>query len=331
MLETVHVGKAGTVDTKDLVKKKVAVPKPEAEPEPKLKPEKSKEAVSHDTPDYKPKKKKKKKSKSKANSGVWISVSPKDLPSRGLAIPSNTRIKYRPYNFEEIETITESKLATVDMIAYMAKGIKVVNAEKEDMTMSDILYLLTLRKLSSLGEKSFALIVNYKGQQIRHVMEPCDLEFIDLEIQALPIIVDIWDREVEFMPLTLGRYYDLMNNNNFDPNNKVHNVASMITSIPFEKALSLIKKTTDADDIKLLKAIELLLFHSLKKIDVPIYEDIPNPDYENETNPELKKIHPKTIKQLKETVTVGLDDPTVVVYPFRESKQPIDSRIRFGS
>lgn len=266
-------------------------------------------------------KKKKKKIKNKA----WVNIPVDKLPSRGLSYPTGTRIKYRPYDYMEISTLSESKMTEDDSLLFMMKGIVTRGIEKLSITFGDFLYLLLLRKLSTLGTQNFKVSFKHEGEKVSHIASSADFEFVDLEVPRLPINAEVFNRQVSFMPITIGQHLELINDY---PNlgKKKYELYAMAkqTDLPFKRALKLIKNSS-SDDYTIIKNIELMLYHNIKELSVPIKVKQLNLDY-NPENPNSREY----IEVVKEVVTVGIDDPAVMVSPFRGTDTTGGDRIYFG-
>lgn len=242
--------------------------------------------------------------------GAWIKVD--RLPSQYLPYRMGIEVSYRPYTYEEIDSISTdddnvSKMGFVDRFMFMMEGIRVRNMDKMQLALVDVLYLLLLRKISSLGSEKFVGHYYYKGTRYTQVYSMDDLGFDVLDVPALPVIADISGQEMHFSPLTLERYLQLALLGKHEHERSL--VTAMCCNMPFEEAESIVNNSVGVD-IALLEQINLMLDMGVEAL--PIY--IPDPSLEGGVF----------------TGSIDVTDINALVAPFREQTESGRNPIRFG-
>jgi hypothetical protein len=247
----------------------------------------------------------------------------KVLPSKFLPYPKAAKIAYNPYTFGEIKKFSQSKFSPRGKYEFILEGIK-TNFDKMLLTFSDFLYLALLRKISSLGNSKFQVIYlceecGFRNEALFNINE---IDFKDLEVPELPLVVDIAGTEMHFSPLTIGAYFDLIDKNLFADQMAVY--AKQCINLPYDQAFKLVYSAS-ADDGVVLEEIDKMVYHSIapKKIKCNNTER-----KMSELDGEGKEI--EVVRPCDHENSIEIDSPEVVVLPFRPDRESIKSRISFG-
>jgi len=241
----------------------------------------------------------------------------KALPSKFILYPKDASIKYRPYSFGEIKSISQSKMTITEQLEKVLSGVE-CNFDKKRLTLSDLLYLGLLRKISTLGTTKF--IINYVcgecRSQIRRTISSDDLEFKDLEIPDFPVIADLSIGEYHFNPLTVEDFYRLHELGKSQ--DTIAALAMQCSNKSFEEAYKAFYNCTNMNDAQLLNEVDKVLDHGLKPITVKCTNSADG----------------KTCGCSHENV-IALDGDggksELILTPFRESEGSSRNRIRFGN
>lgn len=227
----------------------------------------------------------------------------KELPSKRLPYPNSMKLYYHPYTYREIDEFNDSSVNVADGLRFILKGIDVKNMDIYDLTLADFLYVALLRKISSLGTSQFQVTIK-TDEYVKNVVFNFDqIEFDDLDIPDLPIITTLGGHELHFMPLTVGRYLDLLEKDQTDERSLM---AAQIINHTFCEAKDLVDNSS-CEDIVTLKEIDNYLFHGVRPLTIT---------FEHEGRRISK--------------TVAIDDPQSLVWPFCGNKAIKGSAIRFG-
>lgn len=227
-----------------------------------------------------------------------------DVPSQFLPYPEGSKISYKPYTYGELLQFNQSKLSQSEQFKRILSGIK-TSFPIEDLSYFDFVYIGLLRKISTFGGDKFSLSYHCsscgKPNTVHHSV--ADIEFKDLEITALPIILTTDDgTELEISTLSVSSYLSLLETDMIKDKASVY--ASSILNHEFAKARDIITNLT-GEIIQDLDDIDVMLNLGVKPLD-------------------LNCTHCKADNQ------VTVDEPGVLVTPFRGPDQPKRTRIRFG-
>lgn len=238
-----------------------------------------------------------------------IRVSTKDLPSRGIPYPEGSWIIHRPYMFGEVKKISQSKLDNKASYGYILSGVT-CSFDKNLLTMPDVLYIGLLRKLSTLG--STEIIARYQcdqcGKPGQFIFKTDSLDFEDLNVPKLPIVVDMSFGEVHFSPMTIKDY--LMMADKGKDQDEVALYAVQAKNMNFDEAYTRIFNASP-EDAQLLLEVDKLLYHSVK----PITKTCANLVDE---------------KPCGKHVKIELDGGQALLLPFRRDQGTAKTKIRFG-
>ena len=245
------------------------------------------------------------------------------LPSKFLPYPEAAKVAYNPYTFGEIKKFAQSKFSPRSKYEFILEGVK-TNFDKMLLTFSDFLFLALLRKISSLGNSKFQVtfICEECGFRNEVILNINEIDFKDLEVPGLPLVVEIAGTEMHFSPLSIGAYFDLIDKNLFADQMAVY--AKQCTNLPYEQAHKLIYAAS-SDDGVVLEEIDKMVYHSIA------------PKLLKCKNLERKVMEPgedgtdvEVIKPCEHENSIEIDSPEVVVQPFRPDRESIKSRISFG-
>lgn len=231
-----------------------------------------------------------------------IKVEPINLPSKCLPYPPGVIIKYKPYTYGEILKFNQSKLGKAGNIEFILEGVITEGIKKTELALLDFLFISILRRISSFESDQYTVTFdcNNCGKSNRVSQNISKIEFDDLNVESLPIVLDTEYGELHFKPITVAQHLDLLKSG-IDDSIAVY--AKQIINKPYDEAYKIIYNATG--DLKEdLETLDKLLYFGPKPL-------------------ECKCNSCKFIN------TVAIDNPEVVVEPFRDSKGPVGSRIRF--
>lgn len=232
-----------------------------------------------------------------------INLDVDQVPSKFLTYPKGSTIKYRPYSYGEVKRISQSKHSKKDEFNVILEGIE-CSFDKMDLTVSDLLYLGLLRKISTLGTTKVEAKYDCSGckKVVGKVFQLTDLSLKDLEVPDLPVVVDLDCGEFEFTPLTVKDCFDLIDKDKVSDH--ISLLATMCRNKPFEKAYELFFNCSSPDGM-ILEEVDSLLRHEVAPIEA--------------------------VCKCKAKTMIELDGGQALLLPFRKSKKSARSRIRFGN
>lgn len=227
----------------------------------------------------------------------------KELPSKGLPYPKGWSISYRVYKFGEIKTYNQSKLGVKDELAFVLEGIK-TSFDKLSLTLSDLLYIGFLRKLSSLGAVEYAKQYNcYKCGSVNELkFSTKDIYFEDLSMEKLPVVATLSVGELHFNPLTIKQYFELIDEDKHTSDIDI--MAAQCLNKSKEEARRIIYNLLPEDG-ETMNEVDKLLYHDIKPLD--------------------HKCKNCSVINVSELNSGG-----TIIYPFREHKVDVSNKIRFG-
>lgn len=299
-----------------------------------------------------------------------ISIPIKTLPSGFIPYPANAKVFYRTYAYQEIKDINSGislidqynimlagiRTENFDKVDPILLETGNLYGDKRDLTFFDFLANSFYRKLS--GFKTSKYVVPYKcptckAINAKHNFELEDINFLGLDIKELPIVVIMPsdNKEIWFWPLTIGRFMFLLENDLYyrkdsdgsymidDFGNLVKDevaiLASTILNMPFKEAYDYIANMNDMDDIALVESIDVMLNHGIAPLEFNCRERLGEaPNVEIDPNKprdiQLPAYYADTRPFCGQKIFVKLQGEENLVLPFRESSQPLESRITFG-
>lgn len=234
------------------------------------------------------------------------------LPSKGLAYPANSTIKYRPYTFGEIKKASQSKVGFRDNVEFVLEGVD-CNFDKHLLTLYDVMYLSLLRNISSV--KGAAFKIEYQcgacGKRDFHEMDMAKIEFKDIDVPRLPASIEIAGKKVTFMPINLKMFYQLLELKKEE--DEIALLAIKCVNLSFDEAYSIVNNLM-GDDQEVVLDIDKMLNHEIKSLKFKC----PN------------KIEEKENKKCGNEIEVELAGGEALIIPFRKSKNSARDRIQFG-
>lgn len=237
------------------------------------------------------------------NSRVWFDI--EQVPSGGIAYPEGWTISITPYSFGDVLNLSRAAETGIGALDKIVSGIK-CNFDKELLLPADILYLGIYRKLVSTKHSKIEFTVECPmcAKENKKVLELKELAFKELEIPELPIRAELDAGELEFRPLTLGQYREVLKKFKGAPD---WLLAYSVANMDKGKARDIIVQAIDIDK-EILDEVTNLLDFGLQPI-------------EFECNDEF----------CDHLISVRLEDPTTVVFPFRGDTESPKNRIKFGN
>lgn len=194
--------------------------------------------------------------------------SPEHLPTKFLMYPKGASITYRPYTFGELLKLNQSNIQRADRLEFILEGIT-TTFDRRALALFDFIYISTLRKLATLKAPKFITRFTCRncGEANRQEFKVGDIELSDLTVDALPLSFDLeCGREVSFIPLTIGKYIELLRSgDNEDP---AKTLAASVCNMPIEEAEKLISEAT-GEDLELLKEVDEMLFLGINPFEAP--------------------------------------------------------------
>ena len=274
-------------------------------------------------------------------------VKPTDLPSRCLPYPKGAAIFYRPYNFDELNTFSDSLMSKSERTKFVMQGILCKGVDPGDLTVADFLYLGLLRKVSVFQTGKFTVTFPPDPRTGRkahtETVNIADIGVEDLQVPALPAAIDVCGKEMLFSPLTVSRMGQLLDKLDDEadeeyeeaktaaaeqgdvdvdeieypePRNPTSSelMAYQCVNMEPEEALPLIIKGGVGITLAALQQLDDLFKHKVSPVTATWKQ---KPDAEGEPEKEY-------------TETVEIQDPTALVWPFRGSEDYGRDAIRFG-
>jgi len=247
------------------------------------------------------------------NTGYIPRVTVDELPSGFKTYPKGCEISYRPYSYGEVKAISGSQ--NVDARSGIRRILEGVTTSfpKEDLTVGDALYLGLLRKLSTMGTAKVKAFWKCSrcGAQGTYVTQQDEFEFTDMKAPSLPVKLTLSTGEYEFMPLTVGDYFKLVEDGR--ENDAVSKLAHECRNRSLDDAYKTFFDVVNAEDAALLEKVDEYLFHELKPIEI---QCTGKDNYGERCQSKIK---------------LELDVGEQIILPFREERQEsLDNRIHFG-
>lgn len=208
-----------------------------------------------------------------ANPYFIPSIEVKAIPSGFIPYPKGTKIYYQPCTMGELKKMSQDEISLDKKYEYILGGITVEGMDKMQLTVSDVLYLSMLRKLSIPGVDSVTITKRCKhcGEFIlgKKVLL-AEVEFEDLKTQ-LPLSVEIEGIKYSFSPLTIGAVLKL-NESGEELTDSVL-MANTCVAPSVEKALAMITRLNEVlpynnPDLAVLNKIDTMLYHGVAPINL---------------------------------------------------------------
>ena len=240
-----------------------------------------------------------------------------ELPSQGKAYPQGSSIKYRPYRYGEVKKINQSRLSAKQQFLTILEGITVTGFNALELSLEDTMYLAILRKISTINDSKVMVKYYCKGCKKwgDFTIPSGSIEFYDLTLPDLPIRADFSIGELHFAPLTLKRYFEILDAGE-DYDNDIAYSAGTCVNKSFKAAYNLFYQLEKPEDVALLDQIDTHLKHGIKPLDHVCAMKV--------------KVKGKEDKVCNTKLKVGLDGGQALLLPFRQRKVDVKSRIHFG-
>lgn len=279
-----------------------------------------------------------------------------DLPSKFLPYPKGCSISYKPYIYGELEEFNDSKFSVLEEVNFHLRGIT-TSFPAMDLAYFDYLAILLLRKISTFGGNQFSFPYKCPGCEKggKHYSTLMDVAFEDLNVPNLPLIVTIGRQEMHFSPLTIGRYVEFVERKSEKPQG-IQLLASEVINLKYEEAEKIIYNASGEDrgvtDHDVLDYLDEILFFGVKPIKFKCGNIIKEIENDNPTKEFMQKvlldhgISPegislysdadlKKVYEQKISIKCGTENsvrisPEVLTSPFRDDRESLRSRIRFG-
>jgi len=241
------------------------------------------------------------------------------LPSKGFTYPDDASISHRMYKCGELDMINNSNMTPKQLMEIALEGIN-TNFDKMELTVPDFLFLGLLRKISIYNETSFtASCLCKKCRQKTSMDIPAfDMEFDDLGIKGLPARVTLNGKLMEFEPLTVGRFFDLLDKDM--ASDTLATYAAECMNMDFDEAYEHIQNLTE-EDYEEIEFIDEAMHHGLKPIEIKCTATIKIEGKEKSKSKEVECGHVNL---------VHVQGGDVLVTPFRKQERTKGSRVQFG-
>lgn len=231
------------------------------------------------------------------------------LPSKCLSYPEGVQISYRPYSFGEAKKLSQSKFSVKEHIDFVLNGVQTQGLKsKYDLTYSDFLYISLLRRISTVQTKTVSITFpcRYCETPNTYQINISDLEFQDVEIPKLPMIVNIKGKDLRFSFFTIGNYIEAQKRNVLKDDMAL--LAYSVKNLQFKEAYSIITdESLSFEDGSVLDVVEAKLFHGLKTKEFVCQKG-----------------------DCGQTSKVNLEILNMVISPFRDDEDTYRDRIRYG-
>lgn len=241
------------------------------------------------------------------------------LPSKGLTYPENAIISHRMYKCGELDMINNSNMTPKQLMELALKGIN-TSFDKMELTVPDFLFLGLLRKISIYNETSFTASCLCKKckRKASSDIPAFDMEFDDLGIKGLPAKVTLNGKLMEFKPLTVGRFFDLLDKDMGA--NTLATYAAECTNMDFDEAYEHIMSLTE-EDYEEIQFIDEAMHHGVKPIEIKCTSTI---KVEGKGKAKDKEVECGQIN------LVHVQGGDVLITPFRKQERIKGSRVQFG-
>ena len=232
------------------------------------------------------------------------------LPSKFLPYPKGAKVYYRPYTYKDLDDFNDSSLDMAQRLMFILNGVKTVGMEPLDLTLGDFLFIALYRRISSLGTHTFQIKITRDNGAFKtsKAFSFDDIQFDEIKAPALPIVANIGGNELHFMPLTIGRFIEVLQKDIL-PGSKDYEraiMAAQVINIDYDSAYSIINNAF-GQDLVVLNQVDQFLLHTVMPLDVSYV-------YNGEV--------------VKERVP--LDNPLTLIYPFCRPEDTTGNPIRFG-
>ena len=187
---------------------------------------------------------------------VWFDID--KIPSQGISYPKDWKISITPYSFGDVLNLARAAETGAGAFDKILSGIK-CNFDKNLLLPADVIYLGIYRKLVSTKHTKIEFKVDCPAcaKENRKVVDLSQLTFSELKIPALPIRVELEKENLEFMPITIGQYKEVLKNHKSDP---LWMLAYCVSNLDHARARDIISSAVDLDKEILDEVASLLEF-----------------------------------------------------------------------
>lgn len=234
---------------------------------------------------------------------VWFDIT--ELPSGGKVYPEDWKISITPYSFGDILNLSRAMETGINALDKIIAGVK-CNFDKELLLPADVIYLGIYRKLVSTKHSKIEFKVECPAcmKENKKVVELQELQFKEVKVPEFPIVAELETGTLEFVPINLKNYKIVAKKYNADP---AWTLAHCVQNMEPAAARDIIVNAIDLDKEILDEVTELMDF-GLKPIEFECQDEF-----------------------CDQMISVQLEDPTTIVFPFREDGRSAKDRIKFGS
>ncbi len=237
----------------------------------------------------------------------------KQLPSGFKPYPKNMQVSYRPFSMGEIKKMGQDEISLDKKFEYVLKGITVINMDKMQLTVADVLYLSMLRKLTIPGVDTVTVTkrcVHCGGYIVGKKVFLGEVEFQDLKTE-LPVSFEYEEVKYSFSPLTIGGLLEIAAETNEEPNEE-QLLAKTCVSPSYEEALAMVTRLNNdvpynSPDLAVLNTIDGMMYHGVAPIKLVCDEC-----------------------GLENKISLDEEEQGVLVLPFCEDPAPVEARISIG-
>lgn len=233
---------------------------------------------------------------------VWFDID--QVPSGGITYPKDWKISITPYSFGDVLNLARAVETGVGALDKILSGVK-CSFDKDLLLPADIIYLGIYRKLVSTKHTKIEFSVECPicAKENKKVIDIRELKFKEINVPELPICAELDSGVLEFMPITLKDYKEVIKKFNGDP---AWLLAYSVTNVDHGKAKDVISSAIDLDK-EILDEVTKLLDFGLQPIEFECQDEF-----------------------CDNIIKVQLEDPTTVVFPFRDNSESPQNRIKFG-
>ena len=233
---------------------------------------------------------------------VWYDI--ESIPSGGIAYPENWKISITPYSFGDVLNLTRAAETGIGALHKILDGVK-CNFNKDLFLPADIIYLGIYRKLVSTKHSKIEFTAECPmcAKKNTKVMDLNALKFKEIEFPKLPIKANLENAVLSFEPINLKKYEEVLKKYKSDPS---WLLAYSVTNMDPAEARTIILNAYGIDK-EVIEEVTNLLDFGLEPIEFECEDEF-----------------------CDNMISVQLEDPTVVVFPFREPSESPRSRIEFG-
>lgn len=248
-----------------------------------------------------------------------IEVDKSKLPSKGLSYPKSSTISYRPYTWGEVKQISQSKLGHKGQFEFITEGIFCDGIDVSDLTIGDAIYLGIYRKISTLGTGK--VTIKYKCSNCKKSSKfSVDVKAIGanfMEAPALPMTMKLGDHHRSFEPLSIAKYFEVLNrvqdDSSIDQDFAFY--AAQCINGEFDEVYEQLYNITSESEMELIRQIDKYLDHGLESV----------------KNTCKNKMSDNEEQVCGHVTEIEIEGGQALLLPFRDDSDDDGSAIRFGN